>query len=212
MSIRTYRKSEHKFFDDLVTMLCSLAGIFITADAFHNGGITNAPRDLKYYGEFEGSTLKLKFTFYPFEIFNKIINNEWPEEVIIHEDMPHEWGRVFGITTSAFKNLQILPIQASFIRYFENYRVEIEKIKGSDPYNWPEPWNFARVIRNASAHGGTIKFDNLDAKEVVWPTANLMYSPKDNDKKIFFTDFSVVEIVILMEEMDKALTEITLSK
>lgn len=205
MTVRTYKKSDQKFFDDLVTMLCSLGGIFITADAFHNKGVTNAPKDPNYYGEFEGSALKLKFTWYPFETYNKIIANGWPEEIVLHEDIPHKWSKAFGITTSAFKNLQILHIQASFIRYFENHRHEIEKISGSDPYKWPDPWNFARVIRNASAHGGEINFNNPKANAVSWATAGLTYSPKDNGQKIFFTDFSVVEMIVLMEEMDKCL-------
>jgi len=203
MSVRIYKKSEHKFFDDLVTMLSSIGGMLVTAEAFHSGGSTIAPVDKKYYIELPGGTLPMTLTWLPFETFCKIIANNWPDEIQLLENENHIKNTVLSISSSQFKNLHARHLQAGFLRYYESYKEEIEKTAGYDPYAWPEPWNFARVIRNACAHGGAIYFENLKAPGVNWQT--LTYSPADNGKVIFYSDISWVEIIMLMEEMDKSL-------
>lgn len=203
MPTRIYKRFEHKFFDDLITMLSSIGGILVTAETFHQNGFSVAPKDPKYYMEFAGSTFQIKLTWYPFNTFKKIITNDWPDEIQLTEDEYHVKNPSFKIESPQFRNFHGSCLQSNFIKYYESYKPEIERIAGTDPYAWPIPWNFARVIRNACAHNGVICFENLKAKSISWKT--FIYSPQDNGKPIFFTDISIVELIFLMEEMNKVL-------
>ena len=201
--IRVYRKSTHHFFDDFVTFLCSLAGILISTEAFNSGGVTKAVADPKYYMQFTGPTLKVRLTWYPHKTLKIIASDRWPDEIELYEDRYHPRAPIFRLTTTGFKGLQALSIQASFIRYFETHRPQIEATYGSDPQRWPTQWNFARVVRNAFAHGGTINFRNPASPSVTWKS--ITYGPSDNGRQIVFTDVAAVEIISLMEDMDSVL-------
>jgi hypothetical protein len=62
--------------------------------------------------------------------------------------------------------------------------------------------NFARVVRNAIAHG-KIEIRNSNAPPVTW--RGLTYSYADNGKQIFGTDLKLGEIVALIFDASDAL-------
>jgi len=200
---RVYLRSTHHFFDDLTTFLCSLAGVLISTEAFNSGGVTKVVTDPTYYFHFTGATLKVRLTWYPHETLRLIASDEWPEKIELHEDLYHPRAPVFRLTTTGFKGLHALSIQASFIRYFETYKPQIEATHGNNPWHWSTQWNFARIVRNAFAHGGTIDIRDPASPSAAWKS--ISYGPSDNGRQIFFADVGAVEIISLMEEMDSAL-------
>ena len=68
--------------------------------------------------------------------------------------------------------------------------------------NWPPPLNFARVVRNAIAHGA-IKINDPKSAPVSW--RGLSYSHADNGKKIVGTDLKLGELLALMFDANDAL-------
>ena len=62
MAIHTYKNSEHSFFDDLVGMLSSFAGLCIARETFLQNGFTTAPTDPNYYMKFEGKVFPIILT------------------------------------------------------------------------------------------------------------------------------------------------------
>jgi hypothetical protein len=93
-------------------------------------------------------------------------------------------------------------IESAFVRYFESLRPTIEANHTADPQQWPSALNFARVVRNAFAHGGQITFRSLTAPGVSW--RSLTYTPADNGRQILYQDMTAVEIILLMQDMDSA--------
>lgn len=91
-------------------------------------------------------------------------------------------------------------IQSTFSQYYENIKSTIEEKFGKEVENWPNVWNFARVVRNAFSHGGRIKISNSKAPKIVW--RELEYDYYSNGKSIMYTDLTAVELIFLMIEMD----------
>lgn len=88
--------------------------------------------------------------------------------------------------------------------FFERNRAAIESKFGSDPNAaWPSVWNFARVVRNAMAHGGMISFTSPTAPNVGW--RGLAYSTADNGRNILHTDLWPGDLLDLIAEMDSHL-------
>lgn len=117
-----------------------------------------------------------------------------------------------GITSDIAENAKELPdaklrtggLQAVmahisapiFLMFFERYNDWLNAAYGRDSTEkWPATLNFARVIRNACAHGA-ITFRNPNANSVKW--RDLTYSPADNGKPIIGTDLKLGEILALM--------------
>ncbi|WP_131798474.1 hypothetical protein [Acidovorax sp. GW101-3H11] len=87
----------------------------------------------------------------------------------------------------------IFPI---FTEFYENHLVEIQRCFGEAAAKWPPIWQFARVVRNAMAHGSRINFKNPNAVPVSWK--GLSYGPAQNGRNIFGTDIEVGDILVLM--------------
>ena len=64
-----------------------------------------------------------------------------------------------------------------------------------DAVNWPPTLNFARVVRNAIAHG-KINIRNPNAPPVTW--RGLTYSYADSGKDVITQDFGLGDLVGLM--------------
>lgn len=90
----------------------------------------------------------------------------------------------------------------AFIQYYEaNKSLVFEKFTNQS--NWPMIWKFAKVIRDALTHNGAIRIDIKKMGKVHWKT--LSYDFTNNEKVIFYNDITAVELILLMEEMDKAI-------
>jgi Cu/Ag efflux protein CusF len=91
--------------------------------------------------------------------------------------------------------------QALATNYFERHKLQMQQAH-SGTSQWPAVWNFARVVRNAMAHGGKISILNKDAKPVTWK--GLTYSYADNGRDILRNDLWPGDFFDLIQEMDAA--------
>lgn len=197
--IRTYVSGQHGFFDDLVVFLGTLASNLVTAELLRMSR-TQLTSDPKYFLQFEGCRIGVKLTWYPKETLLSIARNAWPSQVTLHENLMHPRAPAFSLTSSGARNLHSLSLQSSFLRYFESHRPLIEEHYGANVSNWPSVWTFARVVRNAFAHGGTVTIQNPTAAAVSW--RGITHGPSQNDRPIIFQDMSFVEVLTLLEDLD----------
>jgi DNA-binding transcriptional regulator YiaG len=95
--------------------------------------------------------------------------------------------------------------QSLIIKFFEDNKHMIINRDGNieKRINWPDPWRFAFVIRNALSHNGSIKISDSDGL-IVWN--NLEYSSKDNGRHIFDIDISSGDILFLLKDMQNFIT------
>lgn len=91
-----------------------------------------------------------------------------------------------------------------FILFYENYIDFIRAKAGHNRDRHEQPWRFARIVRNALGHGGTITQDDPNFAPVEWHS--FAYGPGDNGRQILGTDMFVPDIFLLMIEMDETLT------
>jgi hypothetical protein len=91
-----------------------------------------------------------------------------------------------------------------FLGYFERYNDWLKDTYG-DAVNWPMTLNFARVIRNAVAHG-KIRIRNPSAAPVHWH--GLSYGYADNGKTVIGTDMHPGDVLALMFEINDELNKL----
>jgi hypothetical protein len=108
-----------------------------------------------------------------------------------------------GFETDGFQDIVTNAISPTFIAYFENQRPWLDSNVSTDTRLWPPIWQFARVVRNAASHGGTLNWLNDKAPPVSW--YHLTYSAKDRGKLVVGGDLILGDLLILMLEMDKEL-------
>src|SRR5688572_583360 len=95
-----------------------------------------------------------------------LVSNKWPETIQLEEIPITNPAPYHPLWLTGVQGLHGSMLQSAFVHYFETARPRIEKKFGSNPQGWPAIWDFARVIRNAFAHGGEISFRNQKARSV----------------------------------------------
>ncbi len=204
--MRRYTKSQHKFFDYLVTFLGSICCLGIGLVGHRSGKFNlfyNKDRIFNIQGI--ATTTNLEFHFHPYGLLNSLAANIWPSSIEFEESplSGETEGMKTPIQLSTTFMLHSQLIKSAFIHYFESFRPIIEAKYGKSTQLWPSVWNFGRVVRNAFVHNGVIYFNKRTSPSVSWKT--LTYSPSDNGRQILYIDLAVVEIILLMEEMDSHL-------
>jgi len=207
--MRTYSRNQHSFFDDLISYLSSIASFGMATEA-HNFGFRPAfkPNERMVLTGMPNVTNTV-LVFSPYTILQPIATNGWPELIEFEENpsdvTPNDFSK-YPIQLTGIKELHSLMLQATFLHYYETVSPKIEARYNTDVSNWPSVLNFARVIRNAFAHGGQIYFRNPNAQPASWRT--LTYKPSDNGRQILYLDITAVEAILLMEDMNDILRAI----
>lgn len=190
----------HRFFDDLVTLLCSLASLGVVFDA-QRTGLTHTYTTNDYI-TIEGNprVSRTEFRFFPHSLMAVLIANKWPTQIVFETLPVDKQVPAHPLWLTGLQGVHGSMAQSAFMHYFETVRPNLETTYGTNTSNWPASLDFARVVRNAFAHGGKINFQNLNAAHVHWKT--LTYSPSDNGRQILYQDMTTVELILLMEEID----------
>lgn len=197
----TFRRNTHRFFDDLVAFFASVSSLGIAFDA-HRTGSTNAYRPTDYV-TLEGTRVtNIEVRFFPYPLMQILIANRWPEEIVLDDRALQSSPSSHPPWLTGLQGVHGSMIESAFVRYFESLRPTIEAKHTTDPERWPTALNFARVVRNAFAHGGQITFRSPTASAVSW--RSLTYGPADNGRQILYQDMTAVEITLLMQDMDSA--------
>lgn len=199
--MKTYKRSVHRFFDELSACLISTMGVCIACEAYMNKGMTKAPTEPKYYLSLDGD--KVTFHWECFDAMQSVMNDSWPEELIFHENVSLISSDVKKYENHGFKKLAATNISFAFISYYESQIEHIKSKFGKGSESWPEVWNFARIVRNALSHNGQIHIKNVSASSVSW--SGFTYGYPNNGRSIVFSDLGFVEFILLMEDMDSYL-------
>lgn len=195
-------RKTHKFFDDLINYLFTMISVTLTFELYISGkaGI---------YKEKHGVSLTAKqlnkdLYFYPANCLNQFFRNaQWPNQLEFEEKLIDPVPPYQTLPLSIFEKPSFSFLISMFINFYETYKLNIEKKFSEDTTNWPDVWNFGRVVRNSLSHGSRINFLNPNASPVSWQS--LTYMPKDNGKLIFHTDLWPGDIIYLMFDMNSDL-------
>ena len=199
--MRRYDNSQG-FFDELVTLLAGISTMAVGTGVIQKG---RAPEVVPGAGMTLYGRLDIDLQFNPYDVLHPIAEGEWPTTLDV-EDTPREVRDSPPATMEKLKGTKRYYsklISGAFVTYFESHRDAVEGKYGKQTTGWPDVWNFGRIIRNAFSHSGKVHFENPKAAPVSWKT--LAYGPSDNGRAILYVDVTVVDIILLMEEMDALL-------
>lgn len=188
------------FFDELISFILMVSSLAPSIE-LQNDRKTTKWLPTQYIVFEPGRAFRdFQIRVYPYEIINLISKNIWPSKfVIIKEPFIHS-VQEHPVSINCIQMVHGTIIQSTFSQYYENIKSTIEEKFGKEVENWPNVWNFARVVRNAFSHGGRIKISNSKAPKIVW--RELEYDYYSNGKSIMYTDLTAVELIFLMIEMD----------
>jgi hypothetical protein len=203
MTQRVYTSQGHRFFDNLVTFVASIASLG-TAFEIQSNLVSRpyGPNDYLTLVGFPGAA-DCEFRIYPEGILSELLANRWPSQVVIDEVPINHAPPAHPIWLTGMQGVHGSMIANAFVQYFEATRVLAEQKYTTNTQAWPLTWNFGRVVRNALSHGGTVNFTNQNAPLVSW--RSLSYGPAQNGRQLLYQDITSVELILLMEEMDALL-------
>ena len=95
-------------------------------------------------------------------------------------------------------------IQSVFTDFYETQKCHASQKWRGGLQQWDSIWKFAWLVRNALAHGGKIKWEDHRIPSVSWKTVS--YNQQDNGREIIFKEIGEGDLIILIDELDKALT------
>lgn len=97
-----------------------------------------------------------------------------------------------------------------FVMYYERHIHWPKAQAMHDVGRLEATWAFGRVVRNAIGHAGLISINDKTFKPVTWE--GLTYGPVESGRKIIGPDLHAPDLILLMMEMDRALTEMGYSE
>jgi len=192
-----------RFFDELVTFLCSISSLWNGLDAqLHGNSKPYGPND---YITLEGTSnvSNLEFRFFPQKLMQIIAANSWPPDIELQDLALSKPSNTNLTWLNGITGIHGTMIMSAFIQYDANVRPLVESKYTTNTQNWPMVCNFGRVLRNCFSHGGVITFLNLNATAVNW--RGLSYSPTDNGRQVLYQDLTPVEIILLMADIDSVI-------
>lgn len=154
----------------------------------------------------QGTFTNTKLHFRPYNLMYALAFNLVPNSIELILEQINNNYHISEDNGKIYINEPIKRIAESmFINYFEKNRNLIKLKYGKKVGEWSnEIWKFAWVIRNACAHGGKINWTNTDINEVIWKGQSFIRT-RDNGREILFDYLSIVDLILLMEDMDKVL-------
>jgi hypothetical protein len=97
-------------------------------------------------------------------------------------------------------------IQSVFTDFYETQKNHANA-KWNGVQQWDEIWKFAWLVRNALAHGGKISWQDQRISSVTWKTKSYDRL-HDNGRDIIFNDIGEGDLIVLIDELDQALTSV----
>jgi hypothetical protein len=206
VEVKNFHRDTVFFFDDLVSLITALSSFDIAIEVHERCG--NAPNSMKrdhsinLYGRF------VTYSWNPYFTLACLSNDEWPNTLTLAKLPPYSPATKSRVELketgiSSFINS---TCGLTFMLYFERIK-PIIKAKYSEPSNWPELFNFCRIVRNSIAHGGKIYFQSSNSAPLKWNDIKICHI--DNNEVIFQPQkyIGVGDLILLIEECDHLLTK-----
>lgn len=202
MTSRSYKKSTHRFFDELIGFVAGITGIGLALELQSNSAGTVLRYSANDYITLVGNVgvSGIEMRLYPFQVLETLSHNGWPQVITFDVSPINSFAPMHQIQLTGLQGVHGSMISSAFVRYYESNKSFAIAKYGKATKNWSEVWKFGRAIRNALAHNGAINIDDTSAPPVMW--RGLSYSHRDNGKAVLYCDITAVELILLMEELD----------
>ena len=192
---------EHRLFSPMFNLSVLISAISIASVGIKHGQVNLEENDL---AGFESRQFPRNFSVYVGGPTALALAGIEPECLDVYIGKVENWKNDVPYVSNGFANACLYAINPIFVEYFESYKTWIEGNVSGDQYQWPAPWTFAWMARNAIVHNkGALAWDNPNRAPISWYA--LSYSHADNRHQIIGPDLSVADLAILLLEMNEAL-------
>lgn len=144
--------------------------------------------------------------FDPTVLLRELAHNRKPLELHFSEEAITTEGSVIPEGAVQMPDLSLFRkriIQSVFTDFYETQKSRVDT-KWNGLLNWHGTWQFAWLVRNALAHGGKINWIDQRVSSVTWKTITYNYT-NHNNREIIFKEIAEGDLIILIDEIDKAL-------
>jgi hypothetical protein len=188
--------SAHKLFDYL-----AVAEIGVAA---HHYGRTNVPANPGVDHASFAEQVEVRFDAQP--AFTALKTRSWPTTLDLTIDPVPQSSRPTPGTPSKILDANQILIGGihlhAFLTHYENVLHHITARYGKDPELWPETLKFARMTRNAFAHGNELDIRNPKAR-ASW--RRLTLSQANNGEKMLYNHIASGDVILLMLDLEDLL-------
>lgn len=189
-------RGKHCLLDPLNHFLVLTASISIAATHFLKGQVIID----------EGDYIAIECNQFPLEVhlplngpIQAALNEKRPDEIHVNFVLTPVETKAYRLNTSGFSETLRQTITPIFVHFFENAKHSLKCQFGKNPEQWPPIWDFARVVRNACAHGGHLHMAGIKPHPVSWH--HLKYHQTLNGRQIVGADLSVGDMLVLLFEL-----------
>ncbi len=194
----------YTFFNGAVSFLAGVCSTNLLIDAYLSEAI---PFKDGHYLFFEGrkkATNRIYY-FFPFDIYQHLIENRWPDKINIHhkEKTFDDQEEIIGSINGFYKVFLSLG-QATFIQFWECAKDKIFNNFGKDQTKWKNIFQFGWIIRNALAHNFKVTVNNKNIDNIRWYGLSFGYSTNGTD---ISDHIMFLELIILMKDIEDELNK-----
>lgn len=200
-------KPGERLYQPIYNLLLFQSAVITAIEAISGKHPPGGPRGPESQIIVQSYTADIRFGFPAYGPLEGALNNE-PLEGIGVFFAPGVIPKNQITNTAEFPHFLDHFVTAIFILHFEQCSDWLLANGRGDSSKWPAAVDFARVMRNAVAHGGRIKMDKTrkgnPPRPVSWKS--LSYSESDNGKSILGTEVFGPDLIALMFDVDDELT------
>ncbi len=191
-----------RYFSDFLAYLVSFYGVAQAAEAARTATATRyGPHDFVVLG---CRVSPAQWCWRPYDTIADLYSNLPPHHL--------ELTRLGAAPVSATAEMRFAPAldrllstfgQALGTNYYERHVGDIKRAYGNEQNDWPEPWGFAWMVRNAMAHDGQLAIRDTRRPPFRW--RGLEYSHLQNGRRILHVDLWPGDLFDLIIDLDAAL-------
>lgn len=185
-----------RYFLDFLSYLTAAVGIAHTLHSVHGASSKYSTADTARFSSRQGAA---EWHWAPAFAVIDLSSNFLPTSIHLQRfdaDQPESDAH---LNLGAMESLLATFSQALATNYYERH-LPIIRTKFGAIKHWPPVWNFARVIRNAMAHGGKISILHPNDPPGRWKGVH--YTISDNGRDILANDLWPGDLFDLIIEMD----------
>lgn len=195
-------RGKHRLIDPLNHLLVLTQSVGFTASYYSNGQVSLD----------HGDYVAVECKQFPLDVHLPLcgpvqaaIKGQKPDQIQIKFEPTPVKPRDYTTRSDGFREIFPYAFSPIFILFYENAKPFLESEFGTNQAGWPSIWDFARVIRNACAHGGHLSMTGRQPRPVSWH--HLTYDQSRNGRRIVGGDLTVADMLVLLFELSDDLDQ-----
>jgi hypothetical protein len=187
----------HRCFDPLVTAEAGIAG-YVRGHAQQAGTLLpQAP--IRHVCFVEQAEIECDVS----PVLCAVVAQSWPASIqLIASSMPQPTSTSRTSKPNGIQRLTGSIHAHAFLTYFENAAPSLEVRYGTKREQWPDVLKFARMTRNAFAHGSTLEIRNRK-ESASWRGLTLTHA--NNGQQMLYNHIASGDVILLMLDVEDLL-------